>query len=73
MVISSLFLPQGGHNFTTWNRELPQSLEWLSARLQPAIPQTATAPVTPRPSTSPKSKSKSKPKPRPSHSGSHHG
>ncbi len=73
----SLFLPQGGHNFTTWNRELPQSLEWLSARLQPAIPQTTTAPVTPRPSTSPKSqsksKSKSKPTPRPSHSGSHHG
>jgi len=35
----SLFLPQGGHNFVTWGRELPQSLEWLSARLRPAIPQ----------------------------------
>jgi enterochelin esterase-like enzyme len=33
----SLFLPQGGHNFTTWDRELPQSLEWLSARLRPAL------------------------------------
>jgi enterochelin esterase-like enzyme len=34
----SLFLPQGGHNFGTWQRELPQSLEWMSARLQPAEP-----------------------------------
>ena len=34
----SLFLPQGGHNFVTWGRELPQSLEWLSARLRPAHP-----------------------------------
>jgi enterochelin esterase-like enzyme len=33
----SLFLPQGGHNFTTWDRELPQALEWLSARLRPAL------------------------------------
>jgi hypothetical protein len=38
----SLFLPQGGHNFQTWGRELPQSLEWLSDRLQPAVPETAT-------------------------------
>ncbi|GEM_PF-434009 len=29
----SLILPQGGHNFRTWHRELPQSLEWLLARL----------------------------------------
>ncbi len=42
----SLFLPQGGHNFVTWGRELPQSLEWLSARLRPAIPlaQPTTSP-----------------------------
>jgi len=33
----SLILPQGGHNFRTWNRELPQSLEWLSHRLTPAL------------------------------------
>ena len=29
----SLIVPQGGHNFRTWARELPQSLEWLSRRL----------------------------------------
>lgn len=29
----SLIVPQGGHNFQTWARELPQSLEWLSQRL----------------------------------------
>ena len=37
----SLFLPQGGHNFTTWGRELPQALEWLSARMPPAVPQAS--------------------------------
>jgi enterochelin esterase-like enzyme len=35
----SLILPQGGHNYRTWDRELPQSLEWLSKRLAPAAPQ----------------------------------
>jgi enterochelin esterase-like enzyme len=30
----SLIVPQGGHNFGTWRRELPQSLEWLSQRLR---------------------------------------
>jgi S-formylglutathione hydrolase FrmB len=39
----SLILPQGGHNYRTWNRELPQSLEWLSKRLTPAVPQPAQA------------------------------
>jgi enterochelin esterase-like enzyme len=29
----SLIIPQGGHNFRTWNRELPASLEWLSREL----------------------------------------
>jgi enterochelin esterase-like enzyme len=29
----SLIIPQGGHNFRTWSRELPPSLEWLSRRL----------------------------------------
>ena len=33
----SLILPQGGHNYGTWDRQLPQSLEWLSRRLTPAI------------------------------------
>lgn len=31
--ISSIILPSGGHNFTTWSREIPPALEWLSARL----------------------------------------
>ena len=35
----SLLVPQGGHNYGTWDRELPQSLEWLSHRLTPATPQ----------------------------------
>lgn len=30
----SLIVPQGGHNFRTWAKELPQSLEWLSRRLR---------------------------------------
>jgi S-formylglutathione hydrolase FrmB len=34
----SLILPDGGHNFRTWDRELPASLEWLSQRLRPAVP-----------------------------------
>jgi enterochelin esterase-like enzyme len=33
----SLILRQGGHNYFTWRRELPQSLAWLSARLRPAV------------------------------------
>jgi hypothetical protein len=34
----SLILRQGGHNFFTWRRMLPQSLEWLSRRLRPPVP-----------------------------------
>jgi enterochelin esterase-like enzyme len=34
----TLYLAQGGHNFATWGRELPQALAWLSARLTPAVP-----------------------------------
>jgi hypothetical protein len=37
----SLILPQGGHNFTSWGRELPPSLIWLSQRLRPAVPQVS--------------------------------
>jgi S-formylglutathione hydrolase FrmB len=33
----SLILPQGGHNFRTWGRELPQSLLWLSRQLTPVL------------------------------------
>lgn len=40
----SLILPQGGHNYHTWRRELPQSLEWLSKLLTPALPGIAPAP-----------------------------
>jgi enterochelin esterase-like enzyme len=35
----SLILPQGGHNYFTWRRMLPQSLQWLSQRLSPAVPR----------------------------------
>ncbi|MFG3280806.1 alpha/beta hydrolase [Streptomyces sp. NPDC048111] len=31
--VSSITLASGGHNFNTWLREIPPSLEWLSARL----------------------------------------
>ncbi|MER6943285.1 alpha/beta hydrolase-fold protein [Nonomuraea sp. NPDC000554] len=33
MQASSLILPSGGHNFNTWNRELPQVLPWLAQQL----------------------------------------
>jgi S-formylglutathione hydrolase FrmB len=39
----SLLLRQGGHNYGSWGRELPQSLEWLSHRLTPARPDTPRA------------------------------
>jgi len=31
--ISSIILDSGGHNFNTWRREIPPTLEWISARL----------------------------------------
>ncbi|MEU0051410.1 alpha/beta hydrolase-fold protein [Streptomyces sp. NPDC006184] len=31
--ISSIILDSGGHNFNTWRREIPPSLQWLSGRL----------------------------------------
>ncbi|WP_438295356.1 alpha/beta hydrolase [Streptomyces sp. HUAS TT7] len=31
--VSSITLDSGGHNFNTWLREIPPTLEWLSARL----------------------------------------
>ncbi|MFF0863407.1 alpha/beta hydrolase [Nonomuraea sp. NPDC003560] len=39
MRASSLILPSGGHNFNTWNRELPQALPWLVQQL--AVPAAA--------------------------------
>lgn len=35
----SLILPQGGHNYFTWRRMVPQSLQWLSQRLSPPVPR----------------------------------
>jgi len=40
----SLLLPTGGHNFGTWQRELPETLKWMSAMLTPAKP-ALTEPV----------------------------
>ncbi|MEU4999817.1 alpha/beta hydrolase-fold protein [Streptomyces sp. NPDC021622] len=31
--VSSITLPSGGHNFNTWRREIPATLEWISGRL----------------------------------------
>ncbi|MEU8569401.1 alpha/beta hydrolase-fold protein [Streptomyces pathocidini] len=31
--VSSIILDRGGHNFATWNREVPSALDWLSRRL----------------------------------------
>ncbi|MGW6940749.1 alpha/beta hydrolase [Streptomyces xanthophaeus] len=31
--VSSITLDSGGHNFNTWNREIPPALEWISGRL----------------------------------------
>jgi S-formylglutathione hydrolase FrmB len=33
--VASITLPFGGHNFTTWKRELPPALRWLGAHLKP--------------------------------------
>ena len=41
MQVSSLILPSGGHNFATWNRETPQALRWLGARLRTPAAQPA--------------------------------
>jgi enterochelin esterase-like enzyme len=35
MRVYSLILPEGGHNYGTWSRELPQCLVWLGARITP--------------------------------------
>ncbi|MER5770150.1 alpha/beta hydrolase [Streptomyces sp. NPDC001985] len=31
--VSSIILDSGGHNFTTWSRQVPPALEWMSGRL----------------------------------------
>ncbi|BAJ30167.1 MULTISPECIES: alpha/beta hydrolase-fold protein [Kitasatospora] len=35
LTVDSIFLPDGGHSFETWRRELPATLEWLSDHLVP--------------------------------------
>jgi enterochelin esterase-like enzyme len=35
MRVYSLILPEGGHNYGTWTRELPQCLAWLGPRITP--------------------------------------
>jgi enterochelin esterase-like enzyme len=40
----SLLVKQGGHNYGTWVRQLPQSLEWLNQRLARAVPPAQPAP-----------------------------
>ncbi|WP_236243244.1 esterase family protein [Streptomyces sp. CC228A] len=34
--VSSIMLDSGGHNFGTWNREIPPALVWMSGRLSAA-------------------------------------
>ncbi|MFD0350050.1 hypothetical protein ACFQ0M_36545 [Kitasatospora aburaviensis] len=34
MKVSYSMLQTGGHNFETWSKLLPSSLEWLSERLK---------------------------------------
>lgn len=52
MQASSLILPSGGHNFNTWNREVPQALPWLAQQLHVPVGE---APATPSASASPAS------------------
>jgi S-formylglutathione hydrolase FrmB len=61
----SLIVAQGGHNYRTWNRQLPQSLEWLSQRLVTALPSSGT-PISVSPSASPSPASPTPASPSPS-------
>jgi enterochelin esterase-like enzyme len=38
MRVSTLIRAQGGHNFNTWNAEVPAALQWLSAQLSASPP-----------------------------------
>jgi hypothetical protein len=53
MRVYTEYLPQGGHNFSTWERELFPALGWLSQRLTPAPQGPALAVPTPLASTLP--------------------
>ncbi|MBP2704772.1 prolyl oligopeptidase family serine peptidase [Microbispora sp. RL4-1S] len=68
MQAASLILPSGGHNFATWNRELPQALPWLAQQLHaPARPGSTPAasghpsPAGHRPSPSPRGRKSAPP------------
>jgi enterochelin esterase-like enzyme len=41
--ISSIVLESGGHNFNTWRREIPATLEWMGERL--STPERAEEPL----------------------------
>ncbi|MDI9832021.1 alpha/beta hydrolase-fold protein [Streptomyces sp. KAU_LT] len=41
--ISSIILESGGHNFNTWRREIPATLEWMGERL--SAPERAEEPL----------------------------
>ncbi|MFC4584493.1 alpha/beta hydrolase [Sphaerisporangium corydalis] len=53
MEASSLILPSGGHNFNTWNREIPEALPWLAQQLHMPldVPPAATPKIVPSPSS----------------------
>ncbi len=38
MKVDSIIEPHGGHNFTTWEPELPEAFSWLSVRLPSVAP-----------------------------------
>ncbi|MFE0101431.1 alpha/beta hydrolase [Streptomyces sp. NPDC059009] len=41
--VSSITLDSGGHNFNTWRREIPATLQWISGRLGDQAPGSAGA------------------------------
>lgn len=38
LAVSTIIAPEGGHNFYTWEPQLPAALDWLSARLPRPAP-----------------------------------
>jgi hypothetical protein len=49
--VSTIIARTGGHAFSTWNPEIPESLRWLSARLYAPEPGTSAGTGTARPLT----------------------
>ncbi|MEV0370369.1 alpha/beta hydrolase-fold protein [Streptomyces sp. NPDC050636] len=52
MMVDSIILPQGSHQFTTWRREVAPALEWQSRQL--TFPQDTEAVPPPKPEPKPK-------------------